>query len=335
MEMVDRYIYAVIQKLPQDQRKDIADELRGLIEDLLNERVEDGEVTDEDIEAVLRSLGHPRKLADKYRGAKRYIIGPETFDSYILVLKIVLSVMGAIIGIGFIFNTIFDPTAIIDHFVESIVAIVTTIPTAFGWTTLAFAIGEYYGGTASVNFQKGQEWKLTDLPQVPHKKRQIKRSEPISGIIFYMILLAIVIFSPEYIGVWIFHDGFSGVVPFFNDDAPNRFIFFVIIILGLGVIKESIKLVYGKWSIKLVTLMAAVNLMSLIIVIMMVTGSNIWNPNFIYELTQAELLTGDSKNYEVVKIIWEKTTTWIVAILIIGLITEAIYGAVKVFREQK
>lgn len=70
MEMVDRYIYAVIQKLPQDQRKDIADELRGLIEDLLNERVEDGEVTDEDIEAVLRSLGHPRKLADKYRGKK-------------------------------------------------------------------------------------------------------------------------------------------------------------------------------------------------------------------------------------------------------------------------
>lgn len=243
--------------------------------------------------------------------------------------------MGAIIGIGFIFNTIFDPTAIIDHFVESIVAIVTTIPTAFGWTTLAFAIGEYYGGTTSVNFQKGQEWKLTDLPQVPHKKRQIKRSEPISGIIFYMILLAIVIFSPEYIGVWIFHDGFSGVVPFFNDDAPDRFIFFVIIILGLGVIKESIKLVYGKWSIKLVTLMATVNLMSLIIVIMMVTGSNIWNPDFIYELTQAELLTGDSKNYEVVKTIWEKITTWVVAILIIGLIIEAIYGAVKVFRAQK
>lgn len=335
MEMVDRYIYAVTQKLPQDQREDIADELRGLIEDLVSERVGDEAITNEDVEEVLRSLGSPRKLADQYRGSKRYLIGPETFDSYLLVLKIVLGVMGAMIGIGFVFQTIFDPMEMIDHFVESIVSIVTTVPTAFGWVTLGFALGEYYGGDDSMNFQKGQQWKLSDLPQVPNERRQIKRSDPIVGIIFYMILMAVFIFSPEYVGIWVFHDGFSGVVPFFNENAPGRLLFFVIILLGLGVIKESIKLVYGKWSVRLVALTAIVNLMSLVIVIMMVTGSNIWNPDFIHELTQAELVMGDSEAYKVVKTIWEKSTFWIITILIIGLIGEAIYGGIKVFRGQK
>lgn len=74
MEMVNRYIYAVTQKLPQSQREDIAIELRGLIEDMLEERAEQGNGKENDVEEVLE-LGSPRSLADKYRGKKKYIIG--------------------------------------------------------------------------------------------------------------------------------------------------------------------------------------------------------------------------------------------------------------------
>lgn len=34
MEMIDRYIYAVTQRLPEQQRADIKQELIGLIEDI-------------------------------------------------------------------------------------------------------------------------------------------------------------------------------------------------------------------------------------------------------------------------------------------------------------
>lgn len=37
MEQIDRYIYAVTKRLPQLQRDDIAEELHGLIEDMLDE----------------------------------------------------------------------------------------------------------------------------------------------------------------------------------------------------------------------------------------------------------------------------------------------------------
>lgn len=53
MEMMERYIYAVTRKLPQSQREDIGKELRGLIEDMLEERVPIGTVTEKDLEDVL------------------------------------------------------------------------------------------------------------------------------------------------------------------------------------------------------------------------------------------------------------------------------------------
>jgi hypothetical protein len=39
MEMIDRYVYAVTKRLPEKQREDVSDELRGLIEDMLEARV--------------------------------------------------------------------------------------------------------------------------------------------------------------------------------------------------------------------------------------------------------------------------------------------------------
>lgn len=83
MEMVDRYIYAVIQRLPQPQREDIAEELRSLIEDMLEERVHGRGITNKDEEEVLMELGNPKHLAQKYRGGKRYLISPEYFLSHL------------------------------------------------------------------------------------------------------------------------------------------------------------------------------------------------------------------------------------------------------------
>src|SRR5699024_5117496 len=123
MDLVDRYIYAVTQKVPQAQRKDIADELRGLIEDMLDERAEESTAKENNIEEVLLELGSPRELADKYRGTKKYLIGPALFDTYVSTLKIVLVVVSVGIGIGFIIPTVLEPSSILDYFFDMIVSL--------------------------------------------------------------------------------------------------------------------------------------------------------------------------------------------------------------------
>ncbi|RDW21274.1 HAAS signaling domain-containing protein [Oceanobacillus chungangensis] len=329
MELINRYIYAVTQKLPQAQRKDIEEELRGLIEDMLDERVGDTGITVQDIEAVLLELGSPRKLADQYRGTKRYLIGPEIFDSYILVLKIVMIITASVIGINFVIQVILNPVEILDHFIDLIIGLVTGLPTAFGWTTFGFAIPEMAGAYNFKELSLESEWRPSDLPPVPDEKRQIKRGEALFGIIFYSIFIVIFAFSSEYFGVWRFTDEFTGVVPFLNEQTYGTYLLFIILIFGFGVIKECLKLVFGKWTYKLAAYTLIVNLISMAGVLLMISGPEFWNPNFVMELVDAGILTTGSEAFDIVSKIWEQSTFWIFILLIIGLIWDAVDGFIR------
>ncbi|QGH33866.1 hypothetical protein GI584_07455 [Gracilibacillus salitolerans] len=329
MEMIDRYIYAVTQKLPQPQREDIAEELHSLIEDMLDERVQGKDIRDTDVEEVLMELGNPRLLAEKYRGAKKYLIGPDFFDSYLLVLKIALISTFSVISLSFIIQSILNPVSILDHFVGFIVALVSALPAAFGWTTFGFAIADYFGEIKSKDLEIGIEWKPSDLAPTPDKKRQIKYYEPITGIAFYTLLIIIFAFSNDYLGVWIFHDEFAGVVPFLNRETYSSSLLFIFLIMGFGIIKESLKFVYGKWTYQLVTYTAIINFISIIAVFIMINGNAFWNPNFLHELTQAGLITENSDAYRTVSMIWNQSTLWILVLLVIGLIWEGIDGLIK------
>ena len=69
------------------QRADIQRELNSLIADMLEERSQGGAVSKSDVEGVLLELGHPDMLASKYRGQKRYFIGPSVFVPYLYKLN--------------------------------------------------------------------------------------------------------------------------------------------------------------------------------------------------------------------------------------------------------
>ena len=86
--IIDRYLYDVTRRLPENMRDDVEQELRANIEDMLPDNP-----TEEEIENVLESLGAPSKLAAKYRPNPRYLISPALFEEYISVLKIVAVVL--------------------------------------------------------------------------------------------------------------------------------------------------------------------------------------------------------------------------------------------------
>ena len=75
-EMIERYIYEVVRRLPAKQRDDTGRELRSLIDDMLEERGKNGKTRQENAADALRELGAPSVLAGKYRDDKKYLIGP-------------------------------------------------------------------------------------------------------------------------------------------------------------------------------------------------------------------------------------------------------------------
>ncbi|WP_229740728.1 HAAS signaling domain-containing protein [Ornithinibacillus halotolerans] len=327
--MVDRYIYAVTQKLPQSQREDIAIELRGLIEDMLEERVGNGEIKQNDVEEVLLELGSPKEMAQKYRGTKKYLIGPELYDTFLIVLKIVLISMGAGLGIVFVIQSIVNPVEILDHFVGFIVALVTSIPQAVGWVTLVFAITEYYGGVKTKDLGLEKTWHPSMLSVVPDPKRRIKRSEPIVAIIFYVIVMVWFAFSSDFLGVYVFDGEFKEVVPFLNEDTFSQYMPFVLLLFAIFIVKECLKLITGKWTMKLMGYTVLINLIGIVVVSYLITGDNFWNPTFMSGLVQAGVVEEGTKGYNTVETIWENSTRIIVILLIVGLIWDSVEGFIR------
>jgi uncharacterized membrane protein len=91
MNLIDRYVYAVTEHLPANTKEDVSKELRANIMDMLPDNP-----SEDEIKAVLTKLGNPVKLAHEYSQSKNYLIGPELYDSYITVVKIVVTVLACV-----------------------------------------------------------------------------------------------------------------------------------------------------------------------------------------------------------------------------------------------
>ena len=291
-DLIDRYVYQVVKQLPQVQRADIEKELRGLIDDMLQARGDSPGKAD--VEAVLKELGHPFVLAGKYKGHSRFLIGPEYFDTYWFVMKIVLAAAAFGMALAQIIGNVVTPPvniwATIGMFFASIFS---GLVQAFAWVTAIFAIMEHF---ARETPWKRSEWKPGDLPPVPEQKTTIKKSEPIAGIIFSILWLILITTAPQLLGVYILQPGESvsltgatltNIIPIFNLTVLQQLLPFVVIIICLGIVKEVFRLAEGRYTVRLAIATTVLNATSLILFIWVYGGSAIWNPDFITSLNVA------------------------------------------------
>ncbi|SDQ70454.1 hypothetical protein SAMN02787020_1712 [Brevundimonas sp. 374] len=102
MDLVERYLKAVAAQLRKDNRDDIVAELR----DEIMGRLEALEAhlgrapTDDEVEGLLREVGHPLSVAARYRAGPQALIGPELYPWWMFGLKVGLTVMAAVTLIG-------------------------------------------------------------------------------------------------------------------------------------------------------------------------------------------------------------------------------------------
>lgn len=315
MEMIDRYIYAVTQRLPEQQRADIKQELQGLIEDMLEERVPAGQASREDAESVLLELGHPNVLAAKYRGYDRYLISPFLFEPYLTTLKIVLiSIAIGLTGV-FLIESIVSPS---EHFTDYLISLITAGAQGFGWVTIVFAQIDYHqqkDAAGSVDKNKG--WKPSDLPRIPIVNTQIKMSEPIAGIIFTVLFMVLCLYAIDLLGVWRINDGRRLIIPFLNADVFRDYLPIVWVIAALGILKGSIRIIVRQRTGKMLAFHIVMSVATTVLMCVMLADPAIWNHDFIQQLEATGIFSASSgEDYDKVVSIWTGITDW--AIIIIG-----------------
>jgi hypothetical protein len=180
--LVDRYVFTALRRIPEQQRADIDRELRASIEDAVDARVEAGESREAAVETTLTELGDPERLADRYAGRPAYLIGPELFPAWRRLLKILLwTVLPIVVTVGVVVQIFEDPN--IGKIIGGAVSGLLTVGAHLCfWVTLVFAIAERTNTPVKVN------WSLKDLPR--YEAQRAGLGQMLTGVVWVVLLIA-------------------------------------------------------------------------------------------------------------------------------------------------
>jgi len=201
MNLLDRYLEAVKKFLPWDRQDDILAELRANLESQLEDKeAELGRpLRADEVEAWLKQIGPPTQMAARYQ-PQRYLIGPETFPIYWLVMRLAFLwaiPVYAIVNAVQIATETPNWTAVL----QAGLRLPYVLLMAAAWITLVFAALEFMVTRYPAKFQAvtgGYDgWSsnaLPDLSLTPSKKKRTYAhavAEVIFGIIFLIWLLLV------------------------------------------------------------------------------------------------------------------------------------------------
>lgn len=239
--LTDRYIWTVTRHLPADTGPDVASELRGTIEDMVESRIEAGEDPATAEESALLELGDPGVMARQYGGRPNYLIGPGLFPDYVRLMKILplivlpFAFVGSVIArAGFAEEDL--PQVLLDSFV---LLLSVGVHLAF-WTTLVFAIVEW-SRPESERDKPLTTWDTHQLP-VEGPWRQVRLVDFAFGAFFLVLLIALVVWQFAGVG----EDGWG--VQVLN---PDLWIGWEVLIVGFLVVDLVLEFAVwrvGRWT---------------------------------------------------------------------------------------
>lgn len=300
-ELMERYIYQVVRRLPKNQRSEVAMELQELIGDMAEETG--------DMKKVLIQLGSPAEFAKRYQEHGNYLIGPEYYDNYVWFLKVVLLCMiipilvttiltGIRAGIGLTEQDVIQVvvTSVIAALTRGLSDLITAAVGVFGGITLMFAVME----RKKVKFElkKEKEWTVNDLGDnftgkrswspnylspIPHKKAIIQRSDSIVGIVFIVIFSVLLIFAPQVFGVIRESEGVTRIIPVFNLEKWNYVLPVFVLSMFAGLADEIFRLVIGYYCKAVMISNIICGTIQIILSVVILKVFPFWNPDFVRE----------------------------------------------------
>jgi hypothetical protein len=270
MEWIDRYIHEVGRHLPRKTRGDIQAELRSLLLDSL-ETGEGTEASEEQVLAALKEFGTPEEVASSYWPTGQYLIGPELYPFFRLVTGIALAaVLGALllaVGVNAFFNqdafVAAGPVAVLEMVGDLFGALMST----FGALVLTFAILQRLNVRPELD---EAEWDPRTLPPV-EEGETVKRTETVIGMAFALVILAILWFFPDIIGVVTTWGQGVIVNPVIVSYIPIISVAFL-----LGIALDLALLRQGRWTLGTRIAKIAVNLFGIYVLYLLIAGHTGW-----------------------------------------------------------
>lgn len=267
-DLIERYIYAVTKKMSSKIRNDVADELKTLIYDTIEERYNDKEITLSDAKIILTELGSPNQLYEKYdNSSDKCLIGQPYYNYYKDILKIVLTC--AIFGIVLSYIINIENQSISKFISDIIFAAILS----FSFVTLIFIFMYKF----NIDFLNND---IDKLPKLPNNNIKTNKYFSLLSILFAVIFLSLFILSPS-----IFSFNIDGkFINLFNTDIIKSSYLFAVFFIVLLIFREIIKIVDNSYNIRNTILFIAINIFSAVVSFVWFFNYNLINEVFIDSL---------------------------------------------------
>jgi hypothetical protein len=160
-DIIDRWLEAVAAQLPPETRADITDELRELIVSRMEAKEAElgRDLTPDEVEGVLREIGHPLAVAARYRSGPDSLIGPELLPWWLFGVKAGLLVLLSIHALSLVVTLVSGPRDAGQAVSQAFHGFFGSGLTLIGALTMAGAIMEHY----RIRPKWMTEWRAKDL----------------------------------------------------------------------------------------------------------------------------------------------------------------------------
>lgn len=283
MELQERYIAAGLKHIPPTEKAEVEKAMRRIIAERLEGRGDPSEETERE---VLRGLGSPRLLAEKQLREPPHLIGPELYGTYLLIVKIVMTV--AVIGtlIGNTVDFIVNGGGLLGYFAQSFATALSAAIGAFGWVTLVFAIMERTA-KEKILAEIQEDWSLADLPEKEVPQKPFSRVGVIIGIIFTVLFLILVNQYSQLLGFYYTLDGSREMIPMLNQEVFRSYLPYINGMLVLQLLFSASKLVFRKWTYPVATGNLILNVLSFLLLWFILQDTAILNPELVTKIAEA------------------------------------------------
>ena len=284
MELQERYIAAGLKHIPPTEKDGVEKAMRRIIAERLQER---GNASEETEREVLRGLGSPRILAEKQLREPPHLIGPELYGTYMLIVKIVMTV--AVIGtlIGNTVDFIVNGETILRYIAQSFAAAIGVAIGTFGWVTLVFAIMERTA-KQKILTEIQEDWSLADLPEKEVPQKPFNKVGVIIGIIFTVLFIILVNQYSQLLGFYYTLDGsIQEMIPMLNQEVFRSYLPYINGMLVLQLLFSASKLVFRKWTYPVATANLILNVLSFVLLWFILQDTAILNPELVTKIGEA------------------------------------------------
>ena len=229
------YVYTITHYLPQKQKAEVSTDIEATLYELLLEQFGEKEYSDQEIETVIRTFGHPRLVAERYLNQKPSLIAPELLETYWFVVKIAL--IGSNIGV-FIARMLTQGLG----FISILGGMINLSLSVFGMVTLIFILVNQK--LDAYEQKNDQTWSLSDLKTWTSDKHRVSHFEIAFESIFLVFMAqALIVDKPLSVVL------------------ENHVLFLLGMYVGLSLVLNIYLLIKAYWTPRLRIVSISLNLL--------------------------------------------------------------------------